>query len=145
MLNYCRVMAKFNRYKVASENRYVVLKIDEDELESLIKECVEAIKKAHPDFFYDRESVEVAVYTKWIYIKLQHPENRNSMTVDVIDLYANLYWLDIDKHICKLEAIELADCIFPYELSKVERLEFQKYIMKDIWNEWHAVKEIVGI
>ena len=41
MLNYCRVMAKFNRYKVVSENRYVVLKIDEDELENLIKEFIQ--------------------------------------------------------------------------------------------------------
>ena len=116
---------------VELRNRQVTIKIDEDSLLELIKECVNAIHKTHSDFTFIANLTNITIYNSRIHVLMVNEFIKEP------NLEADIYWSELD-YIYPFEYMELSDNIFPDNLNSETRLNIQKHITRKIWEEYKA-------
>ena len=128
---------------ISLHDGYISLDVDLNELDRVFSKCITSIAKSHPDFPYTKHyvaaerTVNFIVYSNRITLSLHSdPSGRTGW------LSVRLFWDTIDQ-ICDLHGMvdnkyrtpDKAK-VFPNDLTDDKKLEFMKYVVKNIWDDY---------
>ena len=105
------------------------IKLNDDSLHELIKECVNAIHKTHNDFTYFGNFTDITIYGTRIHVLIVNE------LIKEPNLEVDIYWSELG-YIYPFEYIELGDAVFPDNLKDETKLNIQKHITRKIWEEY---------
>ena len=105
--------------------RQAAIKLNDDSLLELIKECVNAIHKTHNDFTFIANLTNITIYNSRIHVLMVNEFIKEP------NLEVDIYWSELG-YIYPFEYMELGDDVFPDNLSGKTRLNIQKYITRKI-------------
>lgn len=107
------------------------IKLNDDSLLELIKECVNAIHKTHSDFTFIANLTDITIYNSRIHVLMVNEFIKEP------NLEVDIYWSELG-YIYPFEYMELSDAVFPDNLNGKTRLNIQKHITRKIWEEYKA-------
>ena len=106
-------------------NGQATIKLNDNSLLKLIKECVDAISKTHHDFTFIDTLTDITIYNNRVHILMVNE------LIKEPNLEVDIYWSEFD-YIYPFAFTELDDTVFPDNLSNKTRLDIQKYITRKI-------------
>lgn len=119
--------------EIELRNGLATIKLNDDSLLELIKECVNAIHKTHNDFTYFGIFTDIVIYGTRIHVLMVNE------LIKEPNLEVDIYWSELG-YIYPFEYMELGDAVFPDNLKDETRLNIQKHITRKIWEEYKYIK-----
>ena len=119
--------------EIELRNGLATIKLNDDSLLELIKECVNAIHKTHNDFTYFGIFTDIIIYGTRIHVLMVNE------LIKEPNLEVDIYWSELG-YIYPFEYMELGDAVFPDNLKDETRLNIQKHITRKIWEEYKYIK-----